>query len=368
MSLEFTSKSNLNLDQENDLLASFFEYTPDLLCIATFDGYFLKVNPAVSVVLGYTEQELLNIKIRDLVFEDDQEATQITRNKMLEGNPLLNFENRYVTKSGELVWLSWTSIPVKEKKYIFAIAKNVTERKKLEQEKEILFAEISKINKDLENFARMASHNLRSPVANIMSLFDLLDYSELKNNDNLNIINLIKQSTQKVSSTLEIYINEIINNEVNAQLNLQKININDCVTSVINSISALVNRENAIIEQDFSAFNQIDFNKSYFESILLNLLTNALKYKKPKSVPQITIKTILNGDLKQLIIADKGIGLDLERVKDKIFGLNQTFHGNKDAKGVGLYLVKKHVNDMGGDITIESEKNTGTTFTITFKD
>ncbi|MFC5284946.1 sensor histidine kinase, partial [Pedobacter alpinus] len=249
----------------------------------------------------------------------------------------------------------------------FAIAKNVTQRKQLENQKEELFAEISKINQDLENFARMASHNLRSPVANILGLFDLIDYSEIENKDTLNIINLIKKSTQKVSATLEEYINELVKKETHPQLNIQEIRISECLNIVIQSVSGLINQNNAKIEQDFTAFDKIDFNKSYFESVLLNLLTNALKYKKPKSDPQITFKTICNGNIKQLEVSDKGIGLDLERFKNKIFGLNQTFHGNKDAKGVGLFLVKKHITDMGGDITIESKKNEGAKFIITFK-
>ena len=202
-----------NPADENDLLNLFFNHTPDLLCIATFDGRFLKINPAVSKVLEYSEEELLSIKIKDLIFDDDKKLTEVTRKAMLQGEPLLNFENRYITKSGKIIWLSWTSIPVKEKEYVFAIAKNVTERKELEIQKEQLFEEISKINKDLEHFARMASHNLRSPVANIIGLFDLIDFDQVKNDNNLHIIKLIKQSTEKASATLESYINELVKNE-----------------------------------------------------------------------------------------------------------------------------------------------------------
>ncbi|MFC5284461.1 PAS domain S-box protein [Pedobacter alpinus] len=121
MQLVNSQLSKQYLDDEKSLLEQFFYYTPDLLCIASYDGRFLKVNPAVSEVLGYTEEELLNLKIRDLIFDEDKEITQETRSKMLEGVPLVNFENRYITKSGEIVWLSWTSIHIKEKDYVFAI-------------------------------------------------------------------------------------------------------------------------------------------------------------------------------------------------------------------------------------------------------
>ncbi|WP_017259004.1 sensor histidine kinase [Pedobacter arcticus] len=352
---------------EFTLLSQFFYHTPDLLCIASFEGYFLKINPSVSRVLGYSEEELLSIAITDLIFEEDKAITRLTRNQMLEGVPLINFENRYKTKTGEIVWLSWTSIPVYENRYIFAIAKNVTKRKEAEKQQKLLFEEVSRINKDLEHFVRLASHNLRSPLANIRGLFDLLNYDEIENQDNLKLINLIKQSTDKVNETLENYINELVQKDVNAKLHIENLSIETCLRDVCESVSAIIRNSNAIIDSDFTAFNEIVFNKSYFESILLNLLTNALKYRKPKIAPHIVFKTLINGNLHQLIVSDNGIGFDADKAKDRIFGLNQTFHTNTDAKGVGLFLVKKQVTEMGGSVVVESKKNIGTTFTITFK-
>lgn len=351
---------------EHTMLTQFFYHTPDLLCVASFEGYFLKINPAVTKTLGYSEDELLNIAIQDLVVEEDKGITKATRDQMLQGAPLLNFENRYKTKSGEIIWLSWTSIPVYENRYVFGIAKNVTQRKQIEKQQELLFEEISQINKDLEHFARLASHNLRSPLANIRGLFDLLDYSKIENEDNLKLIELIKQSTDKVSETLENYINELVKKDNNASLRIQNVNIDDCLKEVCHSVNAIIKNSKAVIETDFSAFTEVAFNKSYFESVLLNLLTNALKYRKPKVAPLIHFKTYKKGNVKQLTVTDNGIGFDMDKAKDRIFGLNQTFHTNTDAKGIGLFLVKKQVAEMGGTITVDSEKNKGTTFTITF--
>lgn len=360
------SLANFKTD-EYTMLTQFFYHTPDLLCIASFEGYFLKINPAVSKVLGYSEEELLERPIRDFVYEEDSEATRTTREEMLQGKPLINFENRYKTKSGELVWLSWTSIPVYENRYIFGIAKNVTERKKLEEQQKLLFEEVSQINRDLEHFARLASHNLRSPLANIRGLFDLIEYDKIEHEDNLKLINLIKQSTEKVSNTLENYINELVQKDVNAKSHLQIVNIENCLAGVCESVSSIIISHKAVIETDFTAFDKVEFNKSYLESILLNLLTNSLKYHRPKVAPQIVFKTLISNGIKQLVVSDNGIGFDMTKAKDRIFGLNQTFHANSDAKGVGLFLVKKQVTELGGTISVESEKNKGTTFTISFK-
>jgi PAS domain S-box-containing protein len=114
-------------------LEYFFELSPDLLCVAGFDGYFKKINPAVSQTLGYTNEELFARPINSFVHPDDQEITHHKRESIKKNNPLLHFENRYLTKNGETVWLSWTSMPIVRDQVVFAIAKDVTYRKKIEE-------------------------------------------------------------------------------------------------------------------------------------------------------------------------------------------------------------------------------------------
>lgn len=114
-------------------LEYFFAITPDLLLIAGFDGFFKKINPAVSKTLGYTDEELFSMPILSLVHPSDQEITGHKNVSLSEGQSLLNFENRYVTKEGTIVWLSWTSVPIMRDSLVFAIAKNITYRKQLEE-------------------------------------------------------------------------------------------------------------------------------------------------------------------------------------------------------------------------------------------
>lgn len=114
--------------------SSFFENTPALVCVASEDGFFKSINKAVVNKLGYTKEELLSIPIFSLIYPDDKELTSKTRQEMLLGKPLINFENRYITKSGEIIWFQWTSIFLPHKKMVFAIAKDITEKKKIEKE------------------------------------------------------------------------------------------------------------------------------------------------------------------------------------------------------------------------------------------
>lgn len=348
-------------------LEKFFEHTPDLLCVASFDGRFKKINPAVSKVLGYTEEELYAGKIMDFVHPDNRQKTIEHRNSIIKGETLTNHENRYITKSGEIVWLSWTSIPDENSESVFAIAKVITEKKKQEEERNTLLENISVINQELKHFTRVTSHDLRSPVNNILSIFDLLDVTKINDPDTLELINLLKSTTHQLHQTLESYINELIKKDVVLKQPKEELDLEVEFNKVIKSIDSIIQKSNAKIITDFSAFKVIQFNKVYLDSVLLNLITNTIKYSSPNRKPVIQLQTKINNGKHQLSISDNGLGMDLDKVKHKIFGLNQTFHNNIDSKGVGLYLVKTHVLAMGGEIEVDSEVDKGTIFTITFK-
>ncbi|AFL85143.1 PAS domain S-box [Belliella baltica DSM 15883] len=111
----------------------FFDLSPDLLCIAGFDGYFKKINQSFVKTLGYTEEEILSISYNDFTHPEDKGSTQSTVKKLSDGNNITYYESRYKTKSGKYIWLAWTSTPLLEEGLIFAIAKDITERKKQEE-------------------------------------------------------------------------------------------------------------------------------------------------------------------------------------------------------------------------------------------
>jgi PAS domain S-box-containing protein len=115
-------------------LLPFFEMTPDLVCIANKEGYFKKVNKATIDKLGYTEEELFTKPIFTFMHPDDRERTGAERQKLLNGSPMINFQNRYLKKSGEIIWLDWTAIYFPDKELVFAIAKDVTDRRRREQQ------------------------------------------------------------------------------------------------------------------------------------------------------------------------------------------------------------------------------------------
>jgi signal transduction histidine kinase len=130
------------------------------------------------------------------------------------------------------------------------------------------------------------------------------------------------------------------------------------------TLSADILESKAHIECDFNEAPQIYFPKSYLESIVQNLLSNAIKYRHPDREPEIKLKTYKSGKYTCFKISDNGLGIDMEKNSDNVFGMYKTFHKDHDSKGIGLYITKAQVLALGGTIDVDSTPNVGTTFTI----
>lgn len=346
---------------------NFFNISADLICIAGFDGYFKRINPAVSKLLGYSEEELYARPIHTFWYAPDAKITHETREEVYKNKPLLNFENRYLTKTGEIVWLSWTSMPVIEEKLVYAIAKNITHKKRIEEERNILLASLTKINKELKHLSYTTSHDLKSPVNNLLSVFDLLDTSKINDEETLKFIDLLKTTTESLGRTLKNSVEELIHkDELNASI--EELDLKENLDQVLLSIHSLIVNSKIKMEADFSALPAINFNQEYLKSIFLNLITNSIKYAKADTFPSVLITSRKTNGKSQLIYSDNGLGFDMEKVKDKIFGLHQKFHNHIDSNGIGLYLIYNHITNLGGTIEVESKINEGAKFTITFRD
>jgi len=343
----------------------FTQLSPDMICIAGYNGFFKKVNPAVLRTLGYTYEELLAKPINEFVYPDDRIVTTESREAIKRSIPLINFENRYVTKSGEIVWLSWTSIGIEEQKVVFAIAKNITHKKRLEEDRNNLITNLTKTNDELRQLAYTTAHNLRSPVNSLLSIFSMINTETVDNKDVAEFLNMLRHSTENLRDTLDNYVDILIQkNSLNIQVG--PVSLSESFNRVFRSLRSLIIDTKADITTDFNEVDIINFNKAYLESIFLNLISNSIKYAKHNTYPQISVRSYKGNGAVVLIFKDDGLGFDMDNVKNRIFGFNQTFHANKDSKGIGLYLVHNHLTSLGGQIAIDSSLNNGATFTITF--
>lgn len=345
----------------------FFDLSPDLLCIAGFDGYFKHVNSAVSKLLGYSYQELTSRPITSFVHPDDRPLTQESRRNLMDSNPLINFENRYITKAGKIIWLSWTSIMSSDGKLIYGVAKNITIKKRLEDDRNQYLTTLTKNHQDLKNLSYKTSHDLRAPLNNLLSIISLFDDTQIDDPEIVEYLKFIKSSSENLNHVLNNSV-DILTQKAILNIQIEEVTLNKHLNSVLDSIQSLILLSKTKIEVDFSEIEIIKFNQSYLESILLNLITNSIKYAQIDIPPIIKISSKISNGAKQLIISDNGLGFDMDLVKEKVFGLHQKFHHNQDSKGVGLYLVYNHVTSLGGSISLDSKINEGATFTILFKE
>ena len=242
---------------------NFFKSSADLICIAGFDGYFKRINPAVSTLLGYTEEELYSRPIQEFVYKPDLKITLETRDEVYKSKPLLNFENRYLTKTGEIVWLSWTSMPAEDEKLVYAIAKNITHKKRIDEQRNLLIANLTKVNKELTILSHKTSHDLKSPINNMLSVFDLIDVSKISDPETLEFIDILKLTSENLKETLNNSIDNLTGNEY-VSTQIEELNLRDSLDEVLNSIRSLTSHSKAVITIDFSEVENIKFNKIYY--------------------------------------------------------------------------------------------------------
>lgn len=236
-----------------------------------------------------------------------------------------------------------------------------------QKEKEIELAKMLEIvnvqNNKLLNFAHIVSHNLRTHSGNIKSLLDLHKEALLSESDALNNIQIV---SDELFSTIES-LNDLVSVYTERENNMQLLKINSFIDKVLDVLYESIKQKGIQVLNYVPNSVKILCIPAYLESIMLNLVTNAIKYSDPNKEAKIVFTTEVNNEFVILNVIDNGLGIDLEKHKDSIFGLYKTFHRNNDARGVGLYLTKNQIENMGGKIEVESNLNLGTTFKVYFK-
>ena len=164
-----------------------------------------------------------------------------------------------------------------------------------------------------------------------------------------------------------VNLNDVVNIQTNISLVSESLKLKQYINKIQNILSEQIAVKEAVITTNVTDDVMINYNPAYLESILLNLISNAIRYSHPDRKPVISITWFVENGMKILQISDNGIGIDLKRNGQKIFGMYKTFSNNPDSRGIGLFITKNQIVAMGGDITVESEPNVGTKFKIYIK-
>ena len=336
----------------------------------TIGPKILYVNDAFTSMSGYTAQEVIGNTPRLL------QATNSNKNELQKLKQALanwqNFEGTILNKkkNGEEFWVNLRISPVANEAGWFthwvSIQRDVTKEKNAELEREQLIKQLIVNNKELTQFSYITTHNLRAPLTNLISICRMIEEDKLEDVKTKRLVNGFKQSTELLNDTLNDLIKILIIKE-KPYWNKEEVVFQKILDKVKASVFIKLTKMSAIIESDFSQMDSVIFSVAYMESVLLNLVTNSLKFAHPTRLPVITIRSIKEkDDTTKLVYSDNGIGMDMELVKDKIFGLYQRFHDNAEGKGLGLYLIHSQITAFGGKIEVLSKEGVGTTFTITF--
>ncbi|MCF6130011.1 PAS domain S-box protein [Flavobacterium sp. AS60] len=363
-------------EQRLRLLETVITQTKDAVMITDIDTSknaipnIIFVNSAFTDMTGYPAEEVIG-KSPEMFFGKKSDILEFDKLKTaIQEYKECFVETISYKKTGEEFWINFSMIPVTDKEgehsHWISIQRDVTEEKEKEKEREQLIRELTQNNKDLKQFSYITSHNLRAPLSNLTGLLNLIEDITIEDPELKEIINGFSKSTHLLNETINDLVKVIIIKD-NPSIQKEKVLIKDVFENVFNQLSFLISVNKPILKIDLEDVTILDINKSYLESIFLNLLTNAIKYRDPNRQLRVTIATKVVDDNLIITFKDNGIGIDLEKNMDKIFGLYQRFHNYPDSKGLGLYLVKSQVESMGGTISVASTVGKGTTFTIVFK-
>lgn len=254
-----------------------------------------------------------------------------------------------------------------QKGVVEGVSQDITEFKTIEKEHAQLTADLMQKVKDADQFTYIVSHNLRSPVARLLGLSSLFQTENPDSEHNHFIIKTI----QKVVGQLDTVItdlNSILSLKKDVHEDLEVISLANLLENVLEFVRNDIEKTHTTVKIDVSRTPEILAIPSYAHSIFTNFLTNAMKYKHPDRQAIIQINSFPTAKYIRVDVADNGMGMDMEKVKPRLFAPFSRFHGEYkiEGKGLGLFLVKTQIEAMGGKIEIQSNLGVGTTFFVYF--
>ncbi len=241
---------------------------------------------------------------------------------------------------------------------------DITSKKTKEEESKQTVAIIGEQNNRLINFAHIVSHNLQNHSGNLEMLMEIINTST-DQKEKEEVLHHVNRVSNALTETIK-HLNEIVNVQTSVNKEIQEINLYDYIQRTIHVLEGDILKREAVILNQVSSDIIVKYNATYLESILLNLMSNALKYQHPERIPEIKLEAFYEKDQLVFQITDNGKGIDLDKNGKSLFGMYKTFHDNKDAVGIGLFITKNQIQSMGSTIEVQSKLNIGTCFKITF--
>ncbi len=384
--------------EELDLM---FTLSIDMLCIAGFDGYFKRLNPAWERTLGYTQQELFAQPYLEFVHPEDRPGTLHVAEDIARGTNLISFENRYLCKDGTYRWLAWTATPWVEQRLIFAAARDITERKSAEQALRLTARELEAAKRaQEENTSRLAqlvkeletaklraeestgakseflanmSHEIRTPLNAIVGMTDLVLQTKLTP-EQRECLNVIRDSTDSLMTLVSDVLDFSKIEARRIELENEQFNLREILEDTLRILALRAHQKGLELISDIRP-DIPDFmvgDSARLRQVVMNVVGNAIKFTHEGEVVLRAELDSLASDKAQLrfSVSDTGVGIPAEREKliFEAFAQGDSSTTRKyGGTGLGLAIAARLVELMGGRIWYESAVDKGTTFYFTVR-
>ncbi|WP_405381329.1 ATP-binding protein [Maribacter sp. LLG6340-A2] len=354
---------------DNDIKGAFFENAHSPFVILDRDMNFVGVNQAGVKTLGINKENFIGKNLLDIFpYLEGTQRYDAYKNVIETGNPIgfdellfkgANVEFKFMVRAFKIdEYLGVSTLDVT------SLVKTIAKLKSTQTSLKDVNQNLKRKNQELKDFSYVAAHDLRAPLTNLKSLLEMVMSTEHESPETVPLVEKMQVVTKVMCDKIRA-LNQVLSIKSNLSEQTEEMIFADVIGKIKLSHSQEIIESRSIIKEDFSSCPSIDYNPVQLESILQNLMSNALKYRHPKRKLSIRISTKKVNGKTTLIFKDNGLGFD-QSLADKIFLLFKRMHTHVDGLGIGLYIMNSIVSENGGNIDVRSQKNKGTEFRIQF--
>lgn len=306
--------------------------------------------------------------VQSLYPEESREVLMKAVEECITVQKEYDFEIISLTAAGEKKWIRAIGKPIVDEAgnvvMLRGTVQDIDEMKRKELELQKSNEIINSQNQRLNNYAHIVSHNLRTHAGNIGTILTMIEESD-DPEEKQNLMTHLHKISSGLNETVQ-HLNDVAKIQMEIQESKVSLRFTEIFDKTKYVLMPTINETNTTIETDFSELETVEYIPAYLESIMLNLMSNAIKYRHPERHPHIVIKSFVKDNKSFLQVSDNGKGIDLEKYRHKMFGMYQTFHKNADARGIGLFMTKNQLEALGGNINVISKPGAGATFVVQF--
>jgi PAS domain S-box-containing protein len=364
----------LNNELENKVedrtkeIRKILESLPQLVWTTDSEGNLTYYNESWVKFIEKDPEKALKWGWSELLHPDDYERTRQIWLECIQTLKDYKIEYRIKNKYGDYRWFLSRAVPILNKdgeiEKWFGTSTDIQDQKDQNLVLEKANKELIRINKDLDNFVYTASHDLKTPIVNLEGLVNLLKKKLIQNNPEIeNVLDMFNQSLARLKNTIHD-LSEIAKVQKEVVEDEDVIHLNSVIESILADYKDLIKEKKITFLLDLK-IDSITFSIKNTRSILTNLISNAIKYSSPDREAKVTIHSQLENNFIKITIADTGLGISAQQ-QEKMFGMFKRFHTHVEGTGIGLYIVKRIMDNVGGKIEVESKLNVGTKFHLYF--